>query len=175
MHSKTHFKSLFKSAKISTVSAKIIFLLNTTLPSEHYKIYFINLEATKLEIWKSQNNEKSGIKWPILSLTVADSRAPFASWTHTSATWKQSIYVARRWRGQSSPTANLPAVTSSQHDLRDLAHRLSYVGGLLVGASNYGGGYGGTAGRNDGSTLEEATVKQAQARTSILPKANLTR
>ena len=50
MHLKTHFKSLFKSAKISTVSAKIIFLLNTTLPSEHYKIYFINLGATKLEI-----------------------------------------------------------------------------------------------------------------------------
>ena len=63
MHSKTHFKSLFKSAKISTVSAKIIFLLNTTLPSEHYKIYFINLGATKLEIWKSQKKSKTGIKW----------------------------------------------------------------------------------------------------------------
>ena len=80
---------------------------------------------------------------------------------------KQGSYAALRWRGQSSPTANLPAVTSSHDDLRDLAHRLSYVGGLLVGASGYGGYYGGTAGRNDGGMSEEATTKQAQARTSI--------
>ena len=88
---------------------------------------------------------------------------------------EQSRYAALRWRGQSSLTANLPMVTSSHDDLRDLAHRLSYVGGLLVGASGYGGGYGGMAGRNDGGTSEEATAKQAQARTSILPKANSTR
>ena len=73
------------------------------------------------------------------------------------------------------PTVNLPAVTSSHDDLRDLAHRLSYMGGLLVGASGYGGSYGGTAGQNDGGTSEEATAEQAQARTSILPKANSTR
>jgi len=76
---------------------------------------------------------------------------------------EQSRYAALRWRGQSSLTVNLPAVTSSHNDLRDLAHRLSYVGGLLVGAS----GYGGTVGRNDGGTSEEATAKQAQAWTSI--------
>ena len=50
MHSKTHFKSPFKSPKISTVNVKNIFLLNTTLPKEHKKIYFTNLGATKLEI-----------------------------------------------------------------------------------------------------------------------------
>ena len=50
MHSKTHFKFLFKSAKISTVSVKIIFLLNTTLPKEHYQIYFTIFEAIQLEI-----------------------------------------------------------------------------------------------------------------------------
>ena len=88
---------------------------------------------------------------------------------------EQSRYAALRWRGQSSLTANLSAVTSSHDDLRDLAHRLSYVGGLLVGASDYGGDYGGTAGRNDGGMSEEATTKQAQARMSILPKANSTR
>ena len=58
-------------------------------------------------------------------------------------------------------------MTSSHDDLRDLAHRLSYVDGLLVGASGYGGDYGGTAGQNDDGTLEEAMAKQAQARTSI--------
>ena len=71
------------------------------------------------------------------------------------------------WRSQSSPTANLSAVTSSHDDLHDVAHRLSYVGGLLIGASGYGGYYGSTAGRNDDDTSEEATAKQAQARTSI--------
>ena len=50
MHSKTHFKFLFKSAKISNVSVKIIFFLNASLPKEHYQIYFIIFEATKLEI-----------------------------------------------------------------------------------------------------------------------------
>ena len=50
MYSKTYFKSPFKSAKISTVSVKIIFFLNTSLPKEHYQIYFTIFEATKLEI-----------------------------------------------------------------------------------------------------------------------------
>ena len=80
---------------------------------------------------------------------------------------EQSRYAALWWHGQSSPTVNLPAVTSSHDDLLNLAHRLSYVGGLLVGASGYGGDYGGTTGQNDGGTSEEATAKQAQAWTSI--------
>ena len=50
MHLKTHFKFQFKSSKNSTTSVKIIFFLNTTLPKEHYQIYFIIFEATKLEI-----------------------------------------------------------------------------------------------------------------------------
>ena len=49
MNLKTHFKFQFKSSKIST-SVNIIFFLNTTLPKEHYKIYFTNLGATKLKI-----------------------------------------------------------------------------------------------------------------------------
>ena len=62
MHSKAHFKSLFKSLEISTVEAKNIFLLNTTLPKEHYKIFFTNLGATKLKIQISQNKSKTGFK-----------------------------------------------------------------------------------------------------------------
>ena len=61
MQSKAHFKSLFKSPKLSTVNVKNIFFLNTTLPKEHYKIYFTNLGATKLKIQNSQNKSKSGI------------------------------------------------------------------------------------------------------------------
>ena len=72
---------------------------------------------------------------------------------------KQGSGAARCWRGQSSPT-----VTSSHDDLLDLAHRLSYLGGLLVGASGYNGG---TTGRNDGATSEEAMVTQINAWTSI--------
>ena len=49
MHLKTHFKSLFKSPKISTINVNNIFFLNTTLPKEHYQIYFTIFEATKLE------------------------------------------------------------------------------------------------------------------------------
>ena len=55
MHSKAHFKSLFKSLEISTVEAKNIFLLNTTLPKQHNHIYFTILGATKLKIQNSQN------------------------------------------------------------------------------------------------------------------------
>ena len=50
MHSKTHFKSLFKYPKISTVNVKNIFFLNNKLPKEHYQIYFTIFEATILEI-----------------------------------------------------------------------------------------------------------------------------
>jgi len=50
MYSKAHFKSLFKSPKISTVNVKNIFFLNTTLPEEHPQIYFTIFGATKLEV-----------------------------------------------------------------------------------------------------------------------------
>jgi len=52
MHSKAHLKSLFKSPEISTVETKNIFFLNTTLPKQHYKIYFTIFGATKLNIQK---------------------------------------------------------------------------------------------------------------------------
>jgi len=55
MHSKEHFKSLFKSPKISTVQVKNIFFLNTTLPKEHPQIYFTIFGAPKLKIQKLQN------------------------------------------------------------------------------------------------------------------------
>ena len=71
------------------------------------------------------------------------------------------------WRGQSSPMANLPAVTSSHGDLLDLAHLLHYLVGPLVGASDYGGGYGGAEVRVDGEMLVEATVTQSNACTRI--------
>ena len=72
MHSKTHFKFPFKSSKISTVSIKTIFFLNTRLPKEHYQIYLTIFEATKLEIQLLQNSTKSGINELSYTLTTAD-------------------------------------------------------------------------------------------------------
>ena len=80
---------------------------------------------------------------------------------------KQGSYAALRWRGQSSPTVNLPAVTSSPDVLLDFAHTMLYLVGLLVGASNDGGGHGGAEVRVDGETLVEATVTQSSATPSI--------
>ena len=62
MHSKAHFKSLFKSPEISTVEPKNIFFLNTTLPKQHNHIYFTIFGATKLKIQISQNKSKIGFK-----------------------------------------------------------------------------------------------------------------
>ena len=62
MHSKAHLKSLFKPPKISTVEAKNLFFLNTTLPKEHNHIYFTILGDTKLKIQNSQNKSKTGFK-----------------------------------------------------------------------------------------------------------------
>ena len=67
------------------------------------------------------------------------------------------------WRGQSSTAASSPAVTSPPRDLRDLAHRLSYSVGPLVGAMHDGGAHGGAEVRADGETSVEATVTQSSA------------
>ena len=67
MHSKTHFKFPFKSSKISTVSIKTIFFLNTRLPKEHYQIYFTIFEATKLEIQLLQNSIET---WNICTILL---------------------------------------------------------------------------------------------------------
>ena len=71
------------------------------------------------------------------------------------------------WRGQSSPTANSPVMTSSLGDPRDLTRRLDYLVGPLIGASDDGGDHGGSEERDDGGTPVEATTFQPRARTSI--------
>ena len=73
----------------------------------------------------------------------------------------------RDWRGRSSPTANLPAVTSSQRDLLDLAHLLNHLAGPIVDADDDGGDYGGSARRNDGGAPVEATTTRSNATPSI--------
>ena len=75
---------------------------------------------------------------------------------------KQGSGAAQRWRGQSSM-----AVMSSLRDLRDLAHRLSYTVGPLVGASNGGDGHGRAKVRDDDETPVEATATQSNATPSI--------
>ena len=86
MHSKAHFKSLFKSLEIPTVEAKNIFLPNTTLPKQHNHIYFIILGATKLEIQNSQNKSKTGIFELAYNTAVADRWDPLVRGPHASVT-----------------------------------------------------------------------------------------
>ena len=69
--------------------------------------------------------------------------------------------------GQSSPTANLPAVTSSRRDLLDLAHLLNHLAGPIVDVSDNGGSHGGAVALDDGATLVEATVARSNATPSI--------
>ena len=87
--------------------------------------------------------------------------------THWSVRHEQSSGAVRRWRGQSSPTARLPVVTSSPSDLLDLAHLLNHLAGPIVDASDDGGGHGGAVALDDGATPVEATVAQTNAMPSI--------
>ena len=63
---------------------------------------------------------------------------------------EQSSGAVRRWHGQSSPMARLPAVTSSPSDLLDLAHLSHHLAGPIVDASDDGGGHGGSVTLDDG-------------------------
>ena len=58
-------------------------------------------------------------------------------------------------------------MTSSRYDLLDLAHRLHYLAGPIVGASDDGGDHGGMARRDDGGTPVTTSAAQLQAQTSI--------
>ena len=101
------------------------------------------------------------MNYPILSLPLTGG----TRWTedpHVSETRTEQAAL-RYWHGQSSPTANSPAVTSSRWDQLDLAHLLHY----LVGPSADGGGHGGMARRDDGGTPVTTSAAQSNARTSI--------
>ena len=87
--------------------------------------------------------------------------------THWSARPKQSTAVLLDGRGQSSPTASTPAVTSSQCDPRDLTRRLVYLAGPIVDTSDDGGGHGGSAELDGGATLATTSAAQPKVQTSI--------
>ena len=70
-------------------------------------------------------------------------------------------------RGQSSSTARLPVVRSSWYDLLDEAHRLHYLPGPIIDASDDGGGHGRAVALNDGEVPVEATVAPTKAWKSI--------
>jgi hypothetical protein len=80
---------------------------------------------------------------------------------------KQGSGAAQRWRGQSSTAASSPVVRPSPRDLRDLARRLSYSVGPLVGAMHGGGALGGAVALDDGAMPVEATAAQTNATPSI--------
>ena len=58
-------------------------------------------------------------------------------------------------------------MTSTRHDPRDLAHRLSYLVGPLAGANDDGGGHGGSEELDGGAAPVEAMAIPTKARTSI--------
>ena len=58
-------------------------------------------------------------------------------------------------------------MTSSLDVLLDIAHTRIYLVGLLVGASNGGGGHGGAEVRVDGETPVEAMAAQSNTTPSI--------
>ena len=60
-----------------------------------------------------------------------------------------------------------PAVTSSPDVLLDEAHRLHYLPGPNIDASDDGGGHGGAVALNDGEVPVEATAAPTKAWTSI--------
>ena len=62
------------------------------------------------------------------------------------------------WLRQASP-----AMMSTLHDTRDLAHRLRYLVGSLAGANYDGDGHGGSEEQDGGATPVEATVKSSDA------------
>ena len=58
-------------------------------------------------------------------------------------------------------------MTSSRHDLGDLANLLSHLAGLIADPRADGGGHGGAAGLDHGGMPEEAMVTQINVWTSI--------
>ena len=105
------------------------------------------------------------MNYPILSLPLTGGTC-WSEDPHVGETRTEQAALSY-WRGQSSPTARLSAVTSTRDDPRDLAHLLSYLVGPLVGASDDGGDHGGSEERYIGGTSVEATAAQPRARTSI--------
>ena len=59
MYLKTHFKFLFNSSKNYTITADVIFFLNTRLHSDPNKIGLTQIGSTKLEIQILQNAFKN--------------------------------------------------------------------------------------------------------------------
>ena len=79
MHSKAHFKSLFKSPENSTVEPKNIFFVKTTFPKEHNHIYFTIFGATKLNIQNYKTTPDLYLNELALKQGVADTRDPLVS------------------------------------------------------------------------------------------------
>ena len=104
------------------------------------------------------------MNYPILSLPLTGG----THWTedpHVSETRTEQAAL-RYWRGQSSPTANSPAMTSSRWVLLGLAHLLHYLAGPIIGASADGGVNGGAVESEDGETPVTTSVAQSNTRTS---------
>jgi hypothetical protein len=147
--------------------SKTYFFLNTTLPKEHNHIYFTILGATKLKIQNSQNKSKTGIKWVSLQYCCRWPVGPAGQGTPRVSDTEQSSGATGHCAAAARRQRASPAVTSSLHDLCDLAKRLSHLAGPIADPRADGGDHGRTAGLDHGGTSEEATVVQINAWTSI--------
>ena len=88
MYLKTHFKFLFNSSKNYTISADVIFFLDTRLHSDPNKIGLTQIGSTKLEIQILQNAFKNWTNELSYWIWVTDGRDPHVSRVHASATRK---------------------------------------------------------------------------------------
>ena len=111
--------------------------------------------------FKSEKNELA------FSSSVADRWDPPDRGPHMPVSHKQSSGAARHCAATTRRRRASPAMTSTLHDPRDLAHPLRYLVGPLVDANYDAGGHGRSARRDHGGMPVEATAKPKRAQTSI--------
>ena len=90
VHSKTHFKFPFKSSKISTKLANIIFFINTTLHPDPNKIWTNRFGSTQLHLSIFKDTHETGNKWASFLSWCHWQAGPTGQWPHTSAKQEQS-------------------------------------------------------------------------------------
>ena len=103
--------------------------------------------------FKSEKNELA------FSSSVADRWDPPDRGPHMPVSHEQSSGAARHCVAMARRRRASPAMTSTLHDPRDLAHLLSHLAGPIIDSNDDGGGYGGSARRDNGGMPEEAAAK----------------
>ena len=111
--------------------------------------------------FKSEKNELA------FSSSVADRWDPLDRGPHMPVSHEQSSGAAWHCAAMARQRRASPAMTSTLHDPRDLAHLLSHLAEPIDGAKYGGGVHGGTAELDNGGTPVGATVARSNATPSI--------